>query len=152
MKRYESGFTLIELMMVVAVVAVLVAVAIPAYNDQVTKARRSDAKTSIMELVSRQERFYTQYLSYTKTLVGPNGCSGTACGLNMASDKSTEGFYTLSVTTSPNGCAPATNSLCRGFEITATPVATDEKCKTLTINHIGVQKATGTESADYCWR
>lgn len=152
MKNYASGFTLIELMMVIAVVAVLAAIAIPAYNDQVTKARRADAKTSIMELVSRQERFYTQYLSYTSTIVGPNGCSGTACGLNMGSNKSSEGFYTLAVTTSPNGCAPASSTLCRGFEVTATPIAVDDKCKTLTISHTGVETSTGSESAEYCWR
>lgn len=150
--RASRGFTLIELMMVVAVIAVLVAIALPSYNEQSAKARRSDAKAILMELMSRQERFYTQYLSYTTTVVGTGGCSGSACGLNMGSSSSGEGFYTVSVTATPGGCAPGTATTCRGYEMTATPVAADDKCKTISITNTGVKKSTGSESTAYCWR
>jgi type IV pilus assembly protein PilE len=60
----RSGFTLIELMIVVAIVAVLAAIAYPSYQEQVARSRRADAKTVVMENAQFMERFYTQNGTY----------------------------------------------------------------------------------------
>jgi len=59
------GFTLIELMVVVVIVAILVGIAYPAYVDQMRKTRRSEGKALLMELMSAEERHYTENGTYT---------------------------------------------------------------------------------------
>ncbi len=94
----SKGITLIELMIVVAVVAILAGVAYPAYTDQMTKTRRSDGHAALLEAMSRQEKFYTNNNTYTTSLsnltygVDGNGkadspenyykISARACGVN----------------------------------------------------------------------
>lgn len=79
------GFTLIELMFVVAIVAILLALAYPSYQDSVRKARRADATTSLMERAQGLERCFTRFNSYTHA-----DCPNPA----GASD---DGYYTLTV-------------------------------------------------------
>ncbi len=66
MKR--NGFSLIELMVVLVVIGILASVAIPSYNRNIQSGYRSDAIGVIQEILSAQERFYTDELTYTKTL------------------------------------------------------------------------------------
>ena len=63
--RAHRGFTLIELMVVVAVVAILAAIAYPSYINQVRKSRRADAKSALLDLATRQERFFSTQNTYT---------------------------------------------------------------------------------------
>lgn len=99
------GFTLIELMIVVAIVAVLAAVALPAYQDSVRKSRRADAITRIAELQQAQERWRANNATY-----------GTLANTAVAATV-TGGFYTLSVNTNTatayNAVATATGSQLR---------------------------------------
>jgi type IV pilus assembly protein PilE len=83
--RKSHGFTLIELMIVVSIIAILAVIAFPAYNDSVTKARRADGMSALMEAMARQERFFTENNTYTTDLAV----------LPVPTD-SQEGFYTLS--------------------------------------------------------
>jgi len=80
-----KGFTLIELMIVVAVIAILGMIAVPAYRDSTTKARRSDGQTALMDVMARQERYFTERNTYTTNLAAL-----------PASAASQEGFYTVS--------------------------------------------------------
>lgn len=147
------GFTLVELMVTIFVIGVLAAFAIPSYNEHVAKARRADAKAALMEAMSRQERFYTQYISYTDVLVGAGGCAGVACGLNLQDTNSPEDFYQLTVVATPAGCAPGGATPCRGYELKATPVSiTDAKCSSLSITNNGQEKSEGSGGASYCWK
>lgn len=125
------GFTLIELMIVVAVVAILAAIAYPSYNEQVRKSRRAQAKADLVEYSQLAERFH----SSNNTYVGLNGIP------NVSPREGGTAFYTI-------GVAPTQST----FVITATPQGTQtrDKCGTLTLNQAGVKgNSAGTRSE--CW-
>lgn len=120
--QHSSGFTLIELMIAVAVVGILAAIAYPSYQDSVRKARRADAKSALLDAAQRQERFYTENNQYTNVLVKPDPCVGAACGLGYATTKTTDGYYDLAINAPLTGTAP--NQRRNTFTITATPDST----------------------------
>ena len=125
------GFTLIELMIVVAIVAILAAVAIPSYQQYIQKSRRVDAKETLTRMATLQERFFFQNSAYATNI---DDLGGTA---------SPEGWYRINMPV-------ATNST---FTITATPIgaqANDTRCASFSIDQTLRQTATGTDS-DNCW-
>jgi len=128
--KCQYGFTLIELMIVVAIVGILASIAYPAYQDSVRKAKRSDARTALLNAAALQERWYMNTNNYTTTLSKIGGTT------------SPEGYYTISV----NNAACGNNSC---FQLVATPTYTDAGCATLTLNELGQQGSTGTSSK--CW-
>lgn len=101
-KRGLSGFTLIELMIVVAIVAILAAIAWPNYSEYVKRTKRADVQRVMMEHAQAMERYYTANSSYVS--------SGTTCGV-AAPTAPNVAAYTIAV-----ACASATQ-----FTITATP-------------------------------
>jgi len=137
--QHSRGFTLIELMIAVAVVGILAAIAYPSYQDSVRKARRADAKSALLDAAQRQERFYSENSQYTAPL-------GTG-GLNLSAT-TTDGYYTLAITNADANTAGRIST----FTITATPVAgtTQEKdttCTIFSLNQIGVKCVKG---GTYC--
>jgi type IV pilus assembly protein PilE len=86
-----KGFTLIELMIVVAIAGIIAAIAYPSYQEQMRKTRRADGQTELMKIMNVQERFFTNYGSYTTSITNaePNG-------LGSANANSDEGFYAIS--------------------------------------------------------
>jgi len=80
-----AGFTLIELMIVVSVIAILGMIAVPAYRDSTTKARRADGQTALMDVMAREERYFTERNTYSTNLAALPASTG-----------SQEGFYTIS--------------------------------------------------------
>ena len=136
MKKY-NGFTLIELMIVVAIIGVISAIAYPSYSSYMKKARRADAKVGLSKLADRQERFYLQNNTYTDLF--------TAAGLNT-SQTSEEGYYKFSI--------PSADV--NGFVITATALtgqSTDIDCKTMSLSSTGLKTATAGTGGDEnkCW-
>ncbi len=133
-----KGFTLVELMIVVSVVAVLVAVAVPSYKSHTRKACRNDAKSAILEIVARQEKHYFQFNTYAESLADLN-------------------FLTANV--SPEGCYELELDGCVGdncYQVTATAVGDqtrDTACASFTMNSIGVKSATGAiaDPTAVCW-
>ena len=135
-----NGFTLIELIIVVAIIGILAAIAIPMYSDYVTRARRTDGQASLMQAAQDLERCYTQFSSYNSfDSLGVYYCKVTPL---LASGKdSGERFYEIT------GTIGSTT-----FTLTATPQNThdDADCDELTRTHLGVQSATGPDK-DSCW-
>jgi type IV pilus assembly protein PilE len=86
-----KGITLIELMIVVAVIGLLASIAYPAYRDQMIKTRRSDGHTLLMEVMNAQERFFTNYGTYTLSIT-----AAEPAGLGFPDSNSDEGFYSVS--------------------------------------------------------
>ena len=72
-RRTSAGFTLIEVMIVVAIVSILAAVAYPSYIDSVRKGKRAEARAALMNLLQQQERYFTQNNSYETFAVGAAG-------------------------------------------------------------------------------
>ncbi len=151
--KFFRGFTLVEVLVVVTILGVLIAYAVPNYLEQAQRGRRADGKAFIMDISSRLERFYTQYSTYTNVVVGPGGCTGLSCGLNYSVNESSEGLYSAAIALLPAGCSPALGPACTRYTITITPFGDDSKCTTLTLDNTGVEGYTGSATdAQYCWR
>lgn len=95
MKRQTKGFTLIELMIVVMIVSILAMVAIPAYQGQVTSARRGDAQAVLLSLSNAMERYYTQNNTFAGAALGAGGIFPNEAPLDGSSK-----YYDLSIAAS----------------------------------------------------
>lgn len=131
----RSGFTLLELMIVVAIIAILTAIAVPAYGQYVERARRSDGQNMLLQIAATQERFYTSNNRYAATVA--------ELGVAAASE---DGHYQLTI-----GVGPSGNT--QSFLLTATPVGVQaaDGCSALTYNSLGVRAAAGTTTNGKCW-
>ena len=153
----SRGFTLIELMVVVVIATILLSIAVPSYMSQVRQSRRTEAKTAILDLSGREER----YLS-----TNPAGYTNNPAFLGYVSfgagNPIGSGYYYLTVCLSAATCAglsmpnpPAAPS----YTIVATPVpgqsqVNDLQCQAFAVDSGGQQYAVdsaGTDQTKYCW-
>ncbi len=145
----SRGYTLTELMITVAVLAIIVAIAVPAYTSQMQKSRRADARNALLDIAGREERFLSVANSYSAvpTDVGYGGAAWPAPpgGLPVFNN-----YYVVSVQVpDPNQPAVPTS-----FLITATPInaqAGDASCTSFTLNQLGTQGGTGASTPATCW-
>ena len=134
-----KGFSLIELMIVVAIIGIVGAIAMPSYDSYMLKARRADdGQVHLSKIIDREERFYLQNNAYTDDF--------TAAGINI-SDTSDDGFYEFVITLSNNDQA---------FEVEATALGAqlrDIDCVTMTVSSVGLRSATAATGGDAtkCW-
>jgi len=128
----QCGMTLIEIMMVVVIIGILAAIAIPAYSQYVMRAKRTDATSVLLRIAAAQERFYMQHHRY----------SGDPAALGISGTP--DNLYALTIA----GAGTV------GYTATATAQgsqAADTGCATFSINQFGQRTATGSD-ADACWR
>ena len=146
--RRVAGFTLIELMVTLVVAAILISIAVPSYQSQVRKSRRTEARNAVMDLAAREERYYSVNNAYTNVALelGYGTDNAVISGRPIGS-----GYYTVSVKLIAPQPA-ATPPIRAGFTITATAVGTQSKdtpCQTFAVDDVGTQ--TSTPSATECW-
>ena len=150
--KNSKGFTLIEVMIVVAIVGIIAAIATPSYMDYVRKGKRADAKVELLRLAQMQESYFVQNLSYAKDLT--TGAGGLGLGATV---KSEQEEYTMTVSTVvPGGCGGTSASPCTGYTLTAAATGSsqsnDGKCGNFTLSNTGVKGVTGTYTAKDCWK
>lgn len=124
----NKGFTLVELLIVIAILGVLAAVGYPAYSSSVQKGNRADGIDSLVALAGRMEEYYLN--------------NDTYAGATVASSTSSDGLYTLAIS-----AADAFT-----YTLTATPVNGDTLCGNLTLNSLGQKGVTATgATVASCW-
>jgi type IV pilus assembly protein PilE len=137
LRTNQRGFTLVELMITVAVIGLLSAIAYPSYQQQVAKGRRTDAKQSLLELSQKLERYYTERGTYANATLGAGG---------IYPNVSSGGYYSLAITAQSAD----------GFTVRATPVGNQvgDACDSFQYNQLGEQSvgANATMSAVKCWQ
>lgn len=137
-KKTTAGFTLIEVMIVVVIIAILAAIALPSYQKYIQKSRRVDARESLTRIATLQERYFFQKSKYSEA---ESDFGGTT---------SPEGWYTIDV-----ACADDT---CVAYTATATATgaqSNDSECAKFTIDQTLKQSATkkgGGDTSDICWK
>lgn len=141
-RSWHRGFTLIELMIAVAVVGILAAIAYPSYQEHVLKSWRANAASCLLEMANRMERRYTGQSKYD----APTG--DTLLDSGCAAEGDMPKRYDFAYEGTPNSSK---------FEIRATRqgAQTKDKCGTLTINQWGVKGVVGATTgydATTCWR
>jgi type IV pilus assembly protein PilE len=136
MKRRQRGITLIELMIVMAIVGILAAIAVPAYRSYVVRANRADAKVAILQTAQALERCYTNSSPYAYNAAG--------C-LVPATTTVASGTYRIDVVSTADA-----------FVISGVPLGAqatgDTLCATFQLSSAGAQTVTGTLPAAECWR
>ena len=137
---HNRGFTIIELMIVVVVIGVLAAIALPAYQNYAKQARRADAKTSLFEVQLAMEKYRANNSTFTTNM--------TDLGYPGATNQqSKEGYYILDI---PSAAAAST------YTITADPtgIQANDDCGTftITVNAGGETYTADGEPAIQCWQ
>ena len=144
-KRAIAGFTLVEVMIVVAIIAVLTAIAVPSYLKYLQTSRRSDAWAALTLDQGILERCYAQTFDYY------NASTGTNCGTFVAT--SPGGYYAVVMD------VPAPSSTTSAYLLTAapsagSPQANDTQCTTISLSSTNGKQATGSgpNPSSTCWQ
>ncbi len=146
-----SGFTLIELMVTVVIVGILASVSVPSYLSYVRQGRRADAKTALLDLAGREERYFNTNNAYTvvPANLGYSTSSSTMTNVPVGTNN-----YYYQVTIS----VPGTGLTAPSYSIIATPLTADQQkdtaCATFYVDSTGAQTAKnsgGTVNTSNCW-
>ena len=151
MKRplIQRGFTLIELMIVVAIVGILASIAYPAYQDSILKGRRAEARTALLELMQQQERYMTQRGTYL-VFSNINGVTDPADAATKFKTFSGDNPAAPSYRLSAQRCSTPTGITERDcIQVNASPVRADPAVNVLSVTSTGV-KSCSTNSK-LCW-
>ena len=160
-----QGFTLIELMITVAIVGILAAVAYPAYTSSILKGKRAQGRTALVELIQLQERYFTErncYLGFTTASTGvatPSAPSpAAACGgvtatsvpfKTFSGDNLANAAYLLSADVCPTSGGSLSIAEC--VRVIATPIGVDSAVGALSITTTGTKACGITPTPSLCW-
>ena len=137
--RGSSGFTLIELMISVAILGILVAIALPSYTEYIQRGDRASARAALLEAQQFMERFYAANDRYTKDALGTINPDLPARLVNVPAE-------------SPKYQLTLGAAMVNSYTLTATPGATD-KCGNLTLTNTGVKGISAVgPTVQECWR
>lgn len=151
-----GGFTLIEMLMVVAIIGILTAVAIPSYQASVTRGNRSVAVAALMDLANRQEQFRLNNKTYTADLSNLGYTAGLVYSLGGDSAIALDNNQGVVVSTSTERtyAIKIDSSAANSFSISAVPQlrqADDAECGTFTLTNGGARTESGTGTTSDCW-
>jgi type IV pilus assembly protein PilE len=136
------GFSLIELMITVAIAGILLSVALPSYQSQVVRTKRASAAGCTMELAAFMERVYASNIRYDQNAGAATALPSTPCRSELSSS------YSFAFASG--------QPTARTFTIQATPAGVqatrDTGCATLGINQAGTKTVSGSDSVAQCWR
>lgn len=134
--KFQSGFTLVELMVTVAIIGILASIAYPSYVEYVRRAHRADAQAIMMENAQYMERYFTTNGTYVGATPLPK----------PQSPESGAARYNIT--------APAATLLATSYIIQAVPTGafSDPLCGTLTVSQTGAKTKSGTGSQADCWK
>jgi type IV pilus assembly protein PilE len=143
----SAGFTLIELMVTVAIIGVLAAIAYPSYLGQVRKGKRSEGKTVLLKAAAQQERFFSNNGVYAADLAPLFGM-GAGATVYSSSNNAADASSAYVITVALGGVGGNT-----AFTLTATPNGnfTDAECGNLTLTSTGVRGRSGAGPMSTCW-
>jgi type IV pilus assembly protein PilE len=143
----NRGFTLIELMITVAIVGILSAIAYPSYLSHVIKTRRSLAAGCLIEHAQWMERNYTTCLAYNTTGTGCTTTVNTAALPSFSCKTDLAGIYSFAIEGTP--AITASSYLLSAEPVAGGPQASDTRCGKLTLNQTGARGAAATTG---CWK
>lgn len=142
----SRGFTLIEVMVVVAIIGILASIAYPSYTEYVRRGQRAKAQTALMEAAQYMQRYYAANNAYNKDL---GGTKLLASVVSDALSNSGELAYTLTFATTPALSATA-------FTLVMTPktggMMVGDRCGAFTLDQTGFKDITGTSTVKDCWK
>ncbi|MDT8406824.1 MAG: type IV pilin protein [Methylococcales bacterium] len=148
MKQKQAGFTLIELMIAVAIIGIVASIAYPSYQDSVRKSRRSDAKAGLLSLQMAQAKFRASCPRYAGAIGTNSACSTTGTFTVKHGGDSPDGHYTLSIV-----AADANSYTLRATRKAGGAQASD-RCGDFQVNQDGVKSLlnnSGGQTVATCW-
>jgi len=134
MRKKNAGVTLVELLVVIMIIGLLSAIAVPAYRKYTLRAHRADGKAALLAMAGQLERCFTRFNSYDPD----DGCA-VVSGVS-----SPEGYYQINIT----------SQTAVGYAIEAAPQngqEEDEQCGTFSLDSASVKGVSGGESVQRCW-
>ena len=159
-----SGFTLVELLIVVTLVGILAAVALPSYRNHVLRTHRTVAKTALVDLASRQESFYVDRKAYSSALSDFGLQTYVSRDNSTSASSSSESVYKISIASLSLSACPAPSATVTaitstealsgvGYTLVAQPVGSqtsDSSCGSICLRSTGV-KLSSAGTAATCW-
>jgi type IV pilus assembly protein PilE len=149
----SAGFTLIELMIAVAIIVILMSIAYPSYLNQIRAARRADAMSALLKCAAQQARYYG-------SRVPPSYMTTTVANTNSLCQATDENYYNIALANSNCATTVSGTTYYTCFTATASPVSgggqsEDSDCATFSITHTGLKSSLGSASQDTtskCWK
>ena len=144
----SAGFTLIELMVVIVITAILASIAVPAYTNSVRKSRRTEAKTALLDLAAREERYFATQNIYSSSPSALAYGSG-AVPISVGS------YYSItSISSSPASATTPGGYVLQIQPSAGSPQLQDTSCQTFQLDQTGKQSAqdgSGNDTSTTCW-